>query len=80
MAKPKAIVVTTNARRYRAFIKDNNLNMVDYPWANDKMDLYGYKDTLAFLVTGWQDVFGHGMEMNHTEVVLKNHNVDTIRV
>lgn len=80
MAKIKAIIITNRPRAYTDFIRMNQLNIVDYPQVSDKFDLYGYKDTIALLITGWGDVFGYGMELNHTEAVLKNHNVDTFRV
>lgn len=79
MAKYKAIVVTSHAGAYENFIKDNNLNRDDYVYVNDRMSLYGYKNTIAFLVFGWQNVFGEDIDFNHTEAVLRNHNVDMIK-
>lgn len=80
MAKQKAIVITNRPSVYKDFIKSNGLNPNDYILVNDKMALYAYKDTIAFLVPGYKDIFGYDTDFNHTEALLSIHNVDTIEI
>lgn len=77
MKKIKAIVVTTNSRVYNDFIRKNKLNQDEYPLVSNKAKLYGYRDTVAFLLMFHQEVMGNGIEFGHTEALLKIHNIDT---
>lgn len=78
MSKPRAVIVTASYKVYDDFIKMNRLDRDNYPLALDKEKLHGYKNTIAICLFRWQDVFGDGIEFNHTEALLKNHDVDVI--
>lgn len=80
MAKIKAIVVTPSSNTYDFFVKSNHLDKELYPLVSTKEKLNGYKDTIALCIWRYQDVFGESLEFNHTEALLKNHNVDIIKL